>query len=142
MFPALTLVLALASLAGSQLGNPPASAMMSTGPIDGSTILGPASVVGRLDAEKVDAALADRVNELRYCYQRERVQRPTLAGQLTMSFVIEPDGSVSQAFTAAETLGDPAVEACVQGRLLHMRFPRPRRGEPAVATVSITFTPG
>jgi hypothetical protein len=73
----------------------------------------------------VDPALIRRAirahrNELSYCYERELVTRPTLAGTVTAELLIGADGRVSLARAAGL---HPAVDACVADVLRAIVFP-------------------
>ncbi len=76
------------------------------------------------DGPVFDEVIRLRMAELRYCYLRDRVTEPELAGTVTIQFVIEPDGSVSSASPSISTLNHTRMEMCVAGRFLNMQFPQ------------------
>ncbi|MEZ4317180.1 MAG: AgmX/PglI C-terminal domain-containing protein [Myxococcota bacterium] len=78
-------------------------------------------------------------NQIKYCYQRELAKNPTLAGSVEVQVAIGPDGTVSDAFLASSDLGNPAVEKCVVGRFLRMRFPA--QNTPVTHRFPFTFQP-
>jgi Ca-activated chloride channel family protein len=91
---------------------------------DGRASLGGDPVIlGGLDRAVIDAVVKRYLNQLRYCYQRELLKKPDLAGKLVVKFAIAADGTVSAAAIKTSTLGDSAVEQCVAGRFLKMQFP-------------------
>ncbi len=83
-----------------------------------------------------------RMKELRYCYQRILREFPTLAGKITVKFIIAPDGTVAAAATKSTTMNNPQVEDCINGRFRKMLFPEPRGGGIVVVTYPFIFSPG
>jgi Ca-activated chloride channel family protein len=63
-----------------------------------------------------------QLNQIRYCYDKRLISRPTLAGTLTVHFTIRDNGRVVAA--TADGLGDAEVEACVAGVIQAIEFPR------------------
>jgi TonB family protein len=67
------------------------------------------------------------------CYERELRHDATLEGKVTVEFVVNTDGSVSNARAAENTFSNEAVAACVVSLALGLRFnPGPEGG-------SVTF---
>jgi TonB family protein len=99
------------------------------------SISGDPSVVGALDQKLVDAVVKRHMNQIRYCYQRELVKDPNIAGEVVVAFEIAGDGAVSSASIASSTMGHTGVESCVTGRFQRMRFPAPSDG----GTVTVTY---
>jgi len=67
------------------------------------------------------------MGSFRYCYEQGLHKDPDLAGSVVVRFVIEPNGEVSSSRGSGDL--DTAVAACVAGRFLKMRFPKPRGGK-------------
>lgn len=112
---------------------------------DGGTAVAQASdqvVVGKMDKDVIDAVVKRNMNQVRYCYQRELTKVPTLEGKIVVKFVIANDGTVSSAVTKSSTMASPAVEACLNGRFMHMQFPAPSGGGIVVVSYPFTFSPG
>lgn len=80
-------------------------------------------------------------NQIRYCYQRELVKEPALAGRIVVKFTIGKDGTVSAASTKSSTMGNAAVETCVLGRFLRMSFPEPTGGGIVIVSYPFVFSP-
>lgn len=141
----LLLGLALADPSGSDASGPdsrPAAAMHEPGPVRGGVVvLGTPVVTGRLAVEAVEEVLRDYASQLRYCYERERVRTPGLAGTLSARFVVGRDGATSEVTLLDSTLGSPEAEACLVGRFERMRFDPPKRRGEATVVVPLTFTP-
>jgi hypothetical protein len=60
------------------------------------------------------------LEEIQYCYDRERLQRPKLAGELDLQFVLDATGRVrgSRAHGFDERVG-----RCVADVVSHIEFP-------------------
>ncbi len=89
--------------------------------------------------ELVDQVIRRHMNQVRYCYQRELIKMPEIAGRVEIEFVIAPDGSVHAAKTAKTTLDNTAVEACVVSRFMRMQFPP--SGLSSTVSYPFTFKP-
>ena len=102
---------------------------------------GPPIVLGNLDTPLIQAVIKRHMNAIRYCYQRELTKNPRLSGKDVVKFVIAKDGSVSSATTKSSSLNSPAVESCINGRFLRMRFPEPRGGGIVIVSYPFIFSP-
>ncbi|MBI3185605.1 MAG: TonB family protein [Myxococcales bacterium] len=80
------------------------------------------------------------VNQIRYCYERELVRTPHLAGKVAVRFVIGGGGVVTRSEVAHSSVDNPALEQCVAGRVRTWLFPRPRGGV-VVVTYPFLFKP-
>lgn len=76
-----------------------------------------------IDSAAIDRVVKAHLSQIKYCYSRELQKDPTIAGKVTVKFIIAADGSVSSATTERTTLGSPAAESCINGRFLRMQFP-------------------
>lgn len=103
---------------------------------------GDSIVIGQMDKAVVDAVVRRHLSNIRYCYQRELQRDPELIGKVTVKFVIAGDGSVSNASTKSSTLGNPAVESCINGRFMRMDFPEPKKNGIVIVTYPFLFAPG
>jgi hypothetical protein len=123
---------------GTQLSPPaPTAGEGGTATIGNDTI-----IMGTLDKELIDAVIKRNMNQLRYCYQRELTRNETLAGKITVKFVIAKDGTVSSATTKSTTMANPAVEDCLNGRFMKFQFPEPHGGGIVIVAYPFVFTPG
>ncbi len=104
--------------------------------------IGDPVTIGGLDRAQVDAVVKQHLSQLRYCYQRQLQRDPSLGGKVSIRFTIAGDGTVSSARVGASQLGDAAVEDCLVGRFLRMRFPEPRGGGVVLVTYPFVFSPG
>jgi TonB family protein len=79
-------------------------------------------------------------SEIRACYESELARLPDLRGTITVRLVITDTGSVSSATTAASTMGNAAVEGCLDARVKTWTFPRPKGGGVVVVTYPFVFS--
>jgi hypothetical protein len=82
------------------------------------------------------------MNQIAYCYQRELADKPALGGKITVKFVIAKDGSVSKAATKKSTMGNTAVESCLNQRFRRFKFPEPKGGGIVIVSYPFSFEPG
>jgi hypothetical protein len=78
--------------------------------------------------------------QVRGCYERALAREPQLAGRVSIKFTISPQGDVSSAEVAQDTLADPEVGRCVQGVILKLTFPT--SDAPLIINYPFTFQPG
>jgi Ca-activated chloride channel family protein len=99
-------------------------------------------VRGAIAREVVRRILRRHQNELRFCYEQELHQTPSLQGTLLVELIVAHDGSVSSARVARSTLGSSKVEKCVVAAFQRWTFPAPGGEQDASITVPITLQPG
>jgi len=119
---------------GGSFGTTTAGASVST--------VGDPVIMGALDRSVTDAVVKRRMNQIRYCYQREITSDPNIAGKVVVKFVVAGDGTVSSASIESSTMGNTAVESCVTSRFLRMMFPEPKGGGIVVVSYAFLFSPG
>ena len=95
-----------------------------------------------MDKALVDAVIRRHLQSIRYCYQRELQREPSLAGKITVRFVIANDGSVSNVSTKSSTLGNAEVEGCINNRFYKMDFPKPKGNGIVFVSYPFLFSPG
>ncbi len=94
---------------------------------------------GKLDSAVIRRVLRQHLNEVRLCYERALVQKPTLAGSITAKFVIAKTGYV-ETCQVQQHLDDRQVGDCLCSRVLRWRFPEPE-DDRVVVTYTWTFQP-
>ena len=94
-----------------------------------------------LDKSLIDAVIKRNMAQIRYCYQRKLKTSPTLAGKITVKFVVTKDGMVSPATTAASTMASSAVESCINGRFMKFQFSQPKGGGIVLVSYPFIFSP-
>ncbi len=112
-----------------------ASRVRFKGAGDPRVVTGPVSVEGELDRETVRRYIQSKLDQIRFCYQKEVQGNPDLAGQVKAEWVILPTGNVAQVRISQSSLGSNAVESCVISRIQTWRFPSPKGG----GTVRVSY---
>ncbi|HEU0029928.1 MAG TPA: VIT domain-containing protein [Kofleriaceae bacterium] len=93
-------------------------------------------VVGSLDSSMIKRYVKRQINQVRYCYEKQLLQQPGLAGTVTVTFVIQPTGSVS---TATATGLDKEVAQCVAEVVKRIEFPKVESSD-GIIQVNYPFT--
>lgn len=101
-----------------------------------------AATRGRLSAAEVQAVMSSRNAEYRTCYEDGLRRNPYLTGRMLMHFVVEPDGTISEADADRSDLPDQRVIECVARHVKRLRFPEPKGGGIVDVVYPITFSPG
>jgi len=99
-------------------------------------------VLGSLDRSLIDEVIKRHMNQIRYCYNRELAKNNSLGGKIVIRFTIAKDGSVSAASTKTTTMNNGAVESCIVGRFMRMKFPQPKGGGIVIVSYPFLFSPG
>jgi len=98
---------------------------------------GGAKVHGSLDKDIIRRIVRAHLGRVRHCYEKALASDASLAGKVTVSFVIGADGSVTSASVKDSTLASESVESCVLKAVERMSFPKPIGG--GVVAVSYPF---
>ncbi len=77
---------------------------------------------GGLDKRIIRSHVQRQHERIRHCYERTLLTSPAVAGTVTTSFVISPDGRVIRA--GATGIGNAGLESCITGVINNMSFPR------------------
>jgi pSer/pThr/pTyr-binding forkhead associated (FHA) protein len=102
--------------------------------------IGNATAVGDLDKNTIRRYVRQKLNQIEYCYQKQLVVKPTLAGTVNTQFTIDGNGRVIA--SKAGGLGDTEVESCVAGVIRSIQFPKPAGGGIVnVTSYPFTFRP-
>jgi hypothetical protein len=91
--------------------------------------------LGCLDKELIRKVIRENLAGVRACYERALSATPSLDGKVSVKFTIGLEGNVPSAAVAQSTVGNPALEECVAGRMRMLHFPRSR----GVAVVTYPF---
>jgi hypothetical protein len=78
---------------------------------------------GGLSAEQIRRVVMAHQGALRACYDSELARNPSLKGGVTMTWNIEPAGSVASAGVAGSTIGNDRVSGCVLRQVKSWHFP-------------------
>jgi hypothetical protein len=103
--------------------------------------LGAPVVAGALAPEVVRRSVRQRLGFLRLCYEAALAKDSKLEGGVGVTFVIDADGSVSQAPTVESDIADAELGRCFAKRLSEATFPLPESGNVKVS-LPFLLTPG
>jgi hypothetical protein len=98
--------------------------------------VGTAEVRGRLPAEVIQRVVRANLGRFRQCYEQGLRTNPSLAGRVTVKFVIDRTGAVSLASQGDSDIADNLVVACIVRQFGNLSFPAPEGG---VVTVVYPF---
>jgi TonB family protein len=98
-------------------------------------------VRGALDKEIIRRVIRRHLNEVRFCYEKELVRTPTLAGRLTLQFTINAAGQVIAATVPSSTLNNPALESCAVAAVKAWEFPKTRGDGTVVVNYPFVLSP-
>lgn len=79
---------------------------------------------GGLTRDQVSRVVRAHAAAIRYCYEKELQRQPNLSGKIDLYWVIRPSGKVDRVKIAASTVGNTAVEGCIERQVRHWNFPR------------------
>lgn len=83
---------------------------------------------GGLDRSVIQATIAKYLSQVRACYESGLRKNAGLMGQVSMAFEINGQGDLNYSKVARSSLGNPEVEACISGKMLNWKFPKPTGG--------------
>ncbi len=92
-------------------------------------------VMGSISKDAIQRVIRSRLASLKYCYERELLKSPTLAGRLVVQFTLDASGKVTHVGVVEDTLKAPAVAACVEKQFKSFRFP----AVPGGGTVTVNY---
>jgi hypothetical protein len=102
--------------------------------------IGTATAVGDLDKNTIRRYVRQKLPQIEYCYQKQLVVKPALAGTVNTQFTIDGNGKVIS--VRASGLGDSDVESCVEATIRSIQFPKPTGGGMVnVTSYPFTFRP-
>jgi TonB family protein len=93
--------------------NPPVAAIAPTNEA-------PSQALAVLTPADVKATVGRYMGRVRFC----SAANPDAKGLVALSFMVNPDGSVSNVAIARSTMGDEGIEQCLVRRVSVMRFPQ------------------
>ena len=100
------------------------------------TRLGDVAVTGPLGQPIVRRVLRRKLARLAYCYEKQLLRHPGIAGKVEVRFAIAPTGRVS---SASANGVHPVVARCVAGVIQATEFPKPTSGEQVRASSTLEF---
>ena len=105
-----------------------------------SVRMGATSVSGRIPPEVIQRIVRQNFGRFRLCYENALRANPTLAGRVTVSFVIGMNGSVAGVTGNGGGISDNGMVSCVVRAFQNLSFPQPEGGVVRV-TYPILFSP-
>ena len=120
---------------GVQIAPPPRRLRAPAAP---QVRIGAPDTEGALDKAIIRRYIKRTIAKISFCYEKALLDKPTLQGTVTTTFVIGPRGLVTSA--AGEGV-DPAVAACVVGVIKLIEFPKPKGGASVNVRYPFTFRP-
>jgi len=101
-------------------------------PAEASRAVGGAPRV-ELGAADVRAGVEQGIGRVRACYERALKGSPELRGTVTVGWRIERDGAAATPTLVADSVGDPAMAACVVSAVGALRF------APSASTTEVEY---
>ncbi len=102
-----------------------------------SAAMGAVTVEGALDKSIVRRYLRRSLAKAQYCYEKELLVDPSLAGSVTVDFTIDATGRVISALAKAKGLEDSEIGSCVRDVVRTIQFPMSDGG--GVVNVQVPF---
>lgn len=87
-----------------------------------------ALVEGGLSRDAIAEVIQRNMGQITYCYEQGLQVKPSLAGRVTVRFVVGGAGRIASAKVASSSLRHAPVESCIVGKLKSWVFPRPTGG--------------
>lgn len=95
-------------------------------------------VQGDLDKAIIRRYIKRNIQKISYCYEKQLLAKPSLAGTVQAQFFISPTGSV----TSSQGSGlDPEVAGCVADVIRGIEFPKPKGGGGVQVNYPFNFRP-
>ena len=83
---------------------------------------------GSLSKADVFKVISKNMVKVSACYERQLMKSPNLSGKLTVSWVIKPNGRVSNVKQVLSSIKSAPLKKCIFGVIKKMRFPKPKGG--------------
>jgi TonB family protein len=74
-------------------------------------------------AQIISSVISSYLGGIKYVYNRELKNNPNLSGKITVSYIINPDGTVSDISIKESTVNWPPLEEKLIKRIKHWKFP-------------------
>ncbi len=103
--------------------------------------MGATTVSGRLPKEVIQRIVRQNYGRFRLCYEKGLAANPSLEGRVSVRFVINRNGSVSNVSNGGSSMPDANVVNCTVRAFYGLSFPKPEGGIVTV-TYPIMFAPG
>lgn len=87
--------------------------------------MGMPNAQGDLDKAIIRRYIKRHIKKVQYCYEKELLAKPSLAGTVSVQFFITPAGTVASSSASGV---DPEVSNCVANAIKQIVFPKPKGG--------------
>ena len=93
--------------------------------------VGNPTVGGGLEAGTVKKKLLMRMGAFKSCYAKALEKKPDVAGKITVTFTISPEGTVGSITAETTFFADAPLLSCIKAKIMPMKFEPPEDGKPA-----------
>jgi hypothetical protein len=93
---------------------------------------------GDLDKAIIRRYIKRNIQKITYCYEKQLLAKPALAGTVATQFFITPNGTVASSTGSGV---DPEVASCVADVIKGIEFPKPKGGGGVQVNYPFTFRP-
>ncbi len=100
--------------------------------------IGQPNAQGDLDKAIIRRYIKRNIQKIQYCYEKELLAKPGLAGTVATQFFITPNGTVASSSGSGV---DGNVASCVAGVIKAIEFPKPKGGGGVQVNYPFTFRP-
>jgi hypothetical protein len=101
-----------------------------------SVSIGQPNAVGDLDKAIIRRYIKRNIPKITYCYEKQLLVKPALAGTVSTQFFISPSGAVAVSNASGV---DPEVAACIAAVIKGIEFPKPKGGGGVQVNYPFTF---
>lgn len=98
-------------------------------------------VIGSLSREEIAKVVEAHIAAIRYCYERELMQNPSLQGKVIAKWVIAANGRVDSSAIQSSTLNNSRTNSCLVSEIKTWTFPKPRGGGLVRVVFPFQFAP-
>jgi hypothetical protein len=98
--------------------------------------IGQPNAQGDLDKAIIRRYIKRNLQKIQYCYEKQLLAKPTLAGTVQAQFFITPNGTVA---SSTGTGVDGEVSSCVAEVIKNIEFPKPKGGGGVQVNYPFTF---
>jgi hypothetical protein len=107
-------------------------------PYSGSVSIGQPSAQGDLDKVIIRRYIKRNIQKIQYCYEKQLLNKPGLAGMIQVQFKIGGDGKVISSTGAGV---DDDVASCVAEVIQYIEFPKPKSNGVVKVNYPFEFRP-
>jgi len=100
--------------------------------------IGQPNANGDLDKAIIRRYIKRNIQKITYCYEKQLLAKPGLAGTVQTQFFITPNGNVASSTGSGV---DPEVSSCVASVISGIEFPKPKGGGGVQVNYPFTFRP-